>query len=66
MILELARTLGPKTCQNNGVWTAKWYHHTDARAQQKIPKVFFSAHEVFFEQFICLGFEHYVMHRAKP
>ncbi len=48
-----------------GVWTAKWYH-TDARAQQKIPKVLFSAHEVFFEQFICLGFEHYVMHPAKP
>ncbi len=48
-----------------GVWNAKWYH-TDARAQQKNQKVLFSAHEVFFEEFICLGFQNYVMHRAKP
>ena len=48
-----------------GVLNAKWYH-TDARAQQKIPKVFFSAHEVFFEEFTRLGFPNYVTHRAKP
>ena len=33
---------------------------------KKIKKVLFSAHEVFFEEFICLGFQNYVMHRAKP
>ena len=50
-----------------GVWNAKWYH-TDARAQQKIPKVLFLAHEVFYlyVEFICLGIQNYVMHRAKP
>ncbi len=48
-----------------GVWNAKWYH-TDARAQLKIPKVLFSAHEIFFEEFICLGFQNHVMHPAKP
>lgn len=48
-----------------GIWNAKWYH-TDARAQPKIPKLLVSAHEVFFEEFICLGLQNCVMHRAKP
>ena len=56
--------LGPKTCQNK--WGSGMQNGITLTQgpNPKIPKLLVSAHEVFFEEFICLGLQNCVMHRV--
>ena len=57
--------LGPKTCQNHEGLECKMVLHW-CKGPIKNSQSFFSAHEVFFEEFVCFGLQSFVMHRIKP